>query len=418
MPLLAGGYLGDASSNNILDASSNNIGESGILVRVAYGGFLLSQQAGISWQDLEDFLKRLEDAINLGKDFVESIMLQNIANGVEEIITKVDGVQATVDTTDDHVLNISDDGVNSLQDVRDDIAALEPGGGLTTEEHDHLVGLINADSEQIAGDVWGYTMSLPDMMDQDDGPMAQTILTHIATYLQAVNGYEGLPIPDRPHFRYCTKSMWASLNWLGYWTNTAATADVPILDLTLVENGDTVFSYLSREYGSYLWQDDGPASWPSGGSVWLEQTGGANAAYFRCTLTDADIQALWPAEADPPAEATNVPPVWPGVANVTLGTPVALADGLTITTPMDGVLIAITAVDQYKTWFTYHDTKAYRHVGSLAFFSDNGELEEYQLIAFEEGVYTCRYMKQAAGVKIRTAGGTVGTVTPWLISVT
>jgi hypothetical protein len=107
------------------------------------------------------------------------------------------------------------------------------------------------------------------------------------------------------------------------------------------------------------------------------------------------------------------PPVWPGLDNVALGTPVDLATGLTINEPMDGVLVSITGVDQYKTWYTYDTRRAYRHIGALAFLADNGAVEQYQVVAFTSGVYTPLHLERAAGVVIRTAAGTTGTATPW-----
>ena len=107
-------------------------------------------------------------------------------------------------------------------------------------------------------------------------------------------------------------------------------------------------------------------------------------------------------------------PVWPGIANATLGDPVALAVGLTITEPMDGVLITITATEASKPYYLYDDMRGYRHIGTLAFINDQGRAEQWQDINFTSAVYSCKSMKRAAAVKIRTASGTVGTVTPWL----
>jgi hypothetical protein len=413
MPLLAGGYLGDASANNVQDASANNVGEPSIHVVVTYGGFLLAEpEAGI-WDELNTFLHKLQNAIELGEYFVSTAVLANITNGIASIIEKVDAVQATGNTSNQRLAAITDDGLNDLQAILDAIAAIVPGGGLTTEEHDHLVALLNVDYDQIAGDVWGFTIPFPNMMDYDGGPMAQTMLTHMAYYLQFLNGYEGLPVPDRPHFRYCTLDMWSGTQWLGYWTNTAVSTWVPILDLALVEDGDTVWAFLTREYSGYAWTQAGPGSWPTGGSVWIVQDAGVNQAYFRCTLTDDDLRPYWPVPEGPPAEATNVAPIWPGSAGVTLGTPVTLVDQLHIVGTLDGVLVNVTTpptkVGRRSIGGALYDYG----VGEIAFETDEGDIEPWQYLGFRTGIFVPKTMQQAAGARLRVLAGASGTVTPW-----
>jgi hypothetical protein len=81
---------------------------------------------------------------------------------------------------------------------------------------------------------------------------------------------------------------------------------------------------------------------------------------------------------------------------------------------MDGILVAISAVAAKQMYYTYDDQRAYRHIGAFSFFSDNAEQEAWQSLGFVSAVYCPRFMTRAAGVKIMTAEGTVGTVTPWV----
>ena len=113
----------------------------------------------------------------------------------------------------------------------------------------------------------------------------------------------------------------------------------------------------------------------------------------------------------------GVAPVWPGLANVTLGTPVALASGVTITTPMDGVIVSITGTDpDFEHYYTYDDLRAYRNVGALVFLDDDGHAESFQPIGFVSAVYCPRSMKRAGAVKMKVGHGLTGTVTPWTIT--
>lgn len=110
------------------------------------------------------------------------------------------------------------------------------------------------------------------------------------------------------------------------------------------------------------------------------------------------------------------PPVWPGLAKVTLGMPHAITTGLTITTPMHGVILAITGAPTKQGYFTFDDARSWRNTGSLSFFDDQGHQEFPQHLGFTSAVYVPKAMAQAAGIKVRAVAGATGTVTPWTIN--
>jgi hypothetical protein len=101
---------------------------------------------------------------------------------------------------------------------------------------------------------------------------------------------------------------------------------------------------------------------------------------------------------------------------VTLGDPVDLDVGLTIDAPMHGVLVNITSVPPGTSFFPFDDVVSWRFTGALAFFSDDSDEEAPQNLGFTDEVYACKSMAVAAGVRVRTKPGIVGTVTPWLIT--
>jgi hypothetical protein len=108
--------------------------------------------------------------------------------------------------------------------------------------------------------------------------------------------------------------------------------------------------------------------------------------------------------------------VWPGLAGVTLGTPVAIAAGVTITTPMDGVLIDITAAPVKQGYFTFDTVLSYRNIGALAFQSDDGQEEFPQTLGFTSAVYCPKTMQHAAAVVFRSSVGLTGTITPFIVN--
>jgi len=111
----------------------------------------------------------------------------------------------------------------------------------------------------------------------------------------------------------------------------------------------------------------------------------------------------------------TTPPVWPGFGFATLGSPVALDVGLTITEPMDGVIVTITSYPARLGSYDFDGTRTLANGGRVAFFDDNGSFEFQQLFGFPQHVVCPQVMVRAAGCKINTAAGIVGTVTPWVI---
>jgi hypothetical protein len=112
--------------------------------------------------------------------------------------------------------------------------------------------------------------------------------------------------------------------------------------------------------------------------------------------------------------AIRAAPVWPGVANVTLGTPVSIANGASSSEACDGVIVAITGVPTGQGSYTFGTHESYVHLGQLAFVDDNGEYEDSQSFTFEASILTPKRMAHASGFVIRCRASVVGTVTPWV----
>ncbi len=109
----------------------------------------------------------------------------------------------------------------------------------------------------------------------------------------------------------------------------------------------------------------------------------------------------------------TIPPVWPGVANVTLGSSTALTNGLMLTGPMDGVIVTILSAPPGKAKFAYGLIQAYQHLAALSFTDDDGHQEGFQPVQFEVGIYCPTTMVTAAGVIFRVDPAVTGTVQPW-----
>jgi hypothetical protein len=107
------------------------------------------------------------------------------------------------------------------------------------------------------------------------------------------------------------------------------------------------------------------------------------------------------------------PPIWQGLANVTLGASTALTNGLMLTGPMDGVIVTILSAPPGKAKFAYGLVTAYQHLAALSFTDDDAHQEGFQPVQFEVGIYCPTTMVTAAGVIFRVDPAVTGTVVPW-----
>jgi hypothetical protein len=194
-----------------------------------------------------------------------------------------------------------------------------------------------------------------------------------------------------------------------YEDNPTGTAYVPPIDPSTILSSDaTVLDWLNREYAV-------PGiTWGTSGSNYVQGTDSyaSNNVIYTCTLSQEDFDAI-KAALYPVGQTA---PVWPGLANVTLGTPLALSDGLTVPGPLDGVLIDITAVPPSTGFYPFGTLLSYSHIGGIVFVDDNGDLEEALGIGPQSQVQTPRSMSQADHAILRLKSGVTGTVTPWVRS--
>ena len=192
-------------------------------------------------------------------------------------------------------------------------------------------------------------------------------------------------------------------------TTVEVPGDIPLADISTILPTDTPLTWLTREDVAHTWA----TGYPNAGYIYAASIGasGGNWILDRDPIQWAQMLAtLFPASISMPA------PVWPGLAGVTLGAPVALATGVKITAPMDGVLIAITSAPTKQGYFTFDTVRSWRNAGSLAFFTDDGQEEFPQTLGFESAIYTVKTMIRAAGIVLRTTGGIDGTIVPWTVS--
>jgi hypothetical protein len=120
------------------------------------------------------------------------------------------------------------------------------------------------------------------------------------------------------------------------------------------------------------------------------------------------LEAGWPVPA--------IPAAWPGLANVTLGDPVAITENLVVTGPMDGALCSITAVPPGTGKDDLGDESYYYRLGYFTFRSDVGYCDERQFFAWSHGLMMPKACVRPAYLYIHTKPGVSGTIQPWVVS--
>lgn len=415
MPFLPGGTMVDASGNRLVDASANPIAEAGIPVYNMAGGLLMSTNqgagiGGIDWgqlaSDIADIAGNLSDIITGSLEIQAMRNLQDdfnafLANGGPDTFVGHD-------PTSNPSLISAEGIINSI--------GMPTGGGLTTEEHDALLALQNADLSGVPGAVWDENIDAGYMTGNTALIPARYVMQGLHWAAEMYAGYTGIPIPERPYFVYVMSSPLYAASDIGLWNESGFPDLLPILDLSLVQAGDTVLSYLEREYSSFDWSTAGPGDREAGGNVWL--AAGLGLGWFRCTLTDADLRVQAVPDQISQIEVT-VPtsgaPVWPGADGVTLGESVTLTSQLHLTGTMDGVIVAVTTPPTRTGMYEIGGAILDYGVGRIAFETDEGDIEPWQYLGFRSAIYTPKSMAHASGVRFQVLAGASGTVTPWVV---
>lgn len=181
------------------------------------------------------------------------------------------------------------------------------------------------------------------------------------------------------------------------------------LDVTTILASDaTSADWLNRVYSTMLWLPPF-----TNGCLGLDDVSSSNWSW----VVDLPIDKWLQLKANLGLINTaTVAPVWPGLAKVTLGTPVAISSGFTVTGPMHGVLVDITSLAANKPFFDFDGSLSYRNIGALAFQEDNGQEEFPQNLGFTSAVYCPKTMALAAACVVRADTSMTGTVTPWTIT--
>jgi hypothetical protein len=182
----------------------------------------------------------------------------------------------------------------------------------------------------------------------------------------------------------------------------------PFLDFSTIRPTDaSIFAWATRVYPTSPWSH-GP-----NGTVFERDSLNAVLLWY-IDLSDLQFRQ-W--QAGFAGSAARVAPVWPGLANVTLGTAVPIVDQQVLAGPLDGVIVHLTSVPASKTSYFFATTEHdWFRIGAITFRDDNGQEEPPQLLGFDHAVYCARQMQRASSALVRLQGAITGTIQPWTIT--
>lgn len=116
------------------------------------------------------------------------------------------------------------------------------------------------------------------------------------------------------------------------------------------------------------------------------------------------------------AATVRVPPIWPGIDNVTLGPILTLETTTLVPGPMHGVCVHISGCEPGTRYFDYDSIRSWSHVGALAFGNERGELEPFQVLGPAAAFYAAKSMAIADSCRLYRSRNVRGTIQSWMVN--
>lgn len=200
---------------------------------------------------------------------------------------------------------------------------------------------------------------------------------------------------------------------MGRLAEPAALADNPsewYIDWSDLRLNDSPLSFVTRQFPLQVWTALTGLDYPS---TPYAQDQGYDVAWIVFPYSQADLDVI---KLSSGLTVTGMAPVWPGVQNVVLGTPVALSALTTVPGPLDGVVIDITTPPTKLSEVAIGGRTFYFRLGTIAFESDNGDMETSQYLQYANAVYCPKAMVRAEAAHLSVDPSAQGTVTPFTVA--
>jgi hypothetical protein len=174
-----------------------------------------------------------------------------------------------------------------------------------------------------------------------------------------------------------------------------------------IQPTDDLITWLRRTCPDYTWNGDGSGE-NIGGYLTSEYEPAA--PHWTARLTQTEWKRIYNPDR-------NAAPIWPGIDKVTLGTTVPAVASTVLELPMDGIIWLTTSYPPARARWGAAPYYSVYHTGRLAFITDNGDLEPFQYMGWQNSIFVSQTMRRAAGVVVFLEAGIEGAITPWDITV-
>lgn len=241
-----------------------------------------------------------------------------------------------------------------------------------------------------------------DAQSADELTQYGTIAAALSAYLRVIRDSAGLDQRIGDHFGISVDPF--SL------TNNPNTS-FPSHSAAEIDAGDgDLLAFLERIEPTFTWHQ------LADGTYWAALPGTAGGALMYCSLTPEEFQWYKFVLAGGLIKP-YLPPVFPGIANVTYGSPQSMdAPNGSLSGPADGYKIQIDAVPSWAGKFDFGVLQSYRNVGAIAFVDDEGVPEFPQTFGFTTVHYVPKSMAHSVGAYYRLSIGFHAVGTPFMIT--
>ncbi len=186
-------------------------------------------------------------------------------------------------------------------------------------------------------------------------------------------------------------------------TNLSTSFAYPTPDWTAIGSYTSVVDWLNgTDTSGRTWSLDAD----SGLATTYDTLAGEQWFAMRCLLRDTDLY---------PTAGVGAP-IWPGLAGVTLGTPVAITEPTIIAGPMDGILITLDTADPGAGQWAVDTFTSWRYAGYVVFLSAEGHADTTQFLGPADNVFCPKGMAHADSCVVYLNKISTATVTPWTLA--
>lgn len=265
-------------------------------------------------------------------------------------------------------------------------------------------------------DIWDEQRAFSDMYSTNGlGLNAWVMAQSINAFGALVGGQAGYLDSRSPYFSLIASGPDTAMYERGPWAFRAASRTVPPATPTWSAwNGvSTLVAFLNAQCPTHVWSTTSPDGVATPGFAWAPDPDESN-VWWRCNVQEWQLPFVSGRLAS--MLTYQAVPAWPGIDNVSLGEPIALADSGVYESECDGFILSLSSVESGIQYTQVGDYKLYSKLGRYSFLSDAPSTEVWQGIPSNNCILMPSRLLHTTGVVLHFYRGVTGTVTPFTIN--